>query len=108
MGVLFFFLLFFLPIFSLFFSIFFLYIFFLDYSENPKVDFSDCLIARRAISKGTQTLYSFESRKKLGALSIVTTLLKEQVGNVKERYPLPAKEKLPFSGSGQREAGSVL
>ena len=63
----------------LFFS--FLSIFFLDYSENPKVDFSDCLIARRAISKGTQTLYSFESRKKLGALSIVTTLLKEQVGN---------------------------
>ena len=52
----------------------------MDYSENPKVDFSDCLIARRAISKGTQTLYSFESSKKLGALSIVTTLVKEQVG----------------------------
>lgn len=46
----------------------------MDYNENPKVDFSDCLIARRANSKGAKTLFSFENQKKLGALPIVTSL----------------------------------
>lgn len=58
-----------------------------DYSENPKVDFSDCLISRRANNKGAQTLYSFESRKKLGALPVVTTLEK----GLKDRWPPLAK-----------------
>ncbi|WP_257264729.1 PIN domain-containing protein [Endozoicomonas sp. ONNA2] len=48
----------------------------MDYKEYPNVDFSDCLIARRANSKGAKTLYSFESRKKLGALPVVTSLEK--------------------------------
>ncbi|PJE79885.1 tRNA(fMet)-specific endonuclease VapC [invertebrate metagenome] len=48
----------------------------MDYNEYANVDFSDCLIARRANSKGAKTLYSFESRKKLGALPVVTTLVK--------------------------------
>ena len=46
----------------------------IDYKEYPDVDFSDCLIARRASSKGADTLYSFEKASKLGALPVVTTL----------------------------------
>ncbi|MFK0571892.1 PIN domain-containing protein [Endozoicomonas sp.] len=48
----------------------------MDYNEYRNVDFSDCLIARRANSKGAKTLYSFENHKKPGALPIVTTLKK--------------------------------
>ncbi|MGI9277755.1 MAG: PIN domain-containing protein [Endozoicomonas sp.] len=46
----------------------------IDYREYPSVDFSDCLIARRAHNKGSVTLYSFEKVSKLGALPVVTTL----------------------------------
>ena len=48
----------------------------MDYKEYPNVDFSDCLIAQRAIQQGAKTLYSFENTKKLGALPSVTTLAK--------------------------------
>jgi predicted nucleic-acid-binding protein len=46
----------------------------MDYRDNPNVDLSDCLIARRANSRGACTLYTFESDKKLGALSMATSL----------------------------------
>ena len=46
----------------------------MDYRDNPNVDLSDCLIARRAHSRGASTLYTFEGEKKLGALSVATTL----------------------------------
>ena len=46
----------------------------MDYRDNPTVDLSDCLIARKAKSRDASTLYTFESEKKLGALSIATTL----------------------------------
>ncbi|WP_257255259.1 MULTISPECIES: PIN domain-containing protein [unclassified Endozoicomonas] len=46
----------------------------MDYKTYPKVDLSDCLIARRAHNNGAETLYTFESNRKLGALPIVTTL----------------------------------
>ena len=46
----------------------------IDYQENKHVDLSDCLIARKANSQGADTLYTFEGRSRLGALSIVTTL----------------------------------
>ncbi|WOG29971.1 type II toxin-antitoxin system VapC family toxin [Endozoicomonas sp. 8E] len=46
----------------------------MDYKTYPKVDFSDCLIARRAHNKKAETLYTFENNRKLGALPIVTTL----------------------------------
>ena len=46
----------------------------LDYQNYPRVDLSDCLIARRAESLGASTLYTFETRQKLGALLIVTTI----------------------------------
>lgn len=45
-----------------------------DFQQLNKVELSDCLIARRAKHQGATTLYTFESIKKLGALSIVTTL----------------------------------
>lgn len=38
----------------------------MDYREKSTVDMSDCLIARRANSEGTVTLYTFENEKKLG------------------------------------------
>lgn len=47
----------------------------MDYRDNPNIDFSDCLIARRADSKGAITLYTFENEKKLGALPVATTLI---------------------------------
>ena len=46
----------------------------LDYKEYNKVDLSDCLIARRAINKGANSLYTFESIQQLGALSVVTSI----------------------------------
>ncbi len=46
----------------------------MDYRDYPKVDLSDCLVARRANRKGATTLYTFESEQKLGALRITTTL----------------------------------
>lgn len=46
----------------------------LDYAEHNQIEFSDCLIARQAKNAKASTLYTFESEKKLGALSIVTTL----------------------------------
>ena len=46
----------------------------MDYRDNPNVDLSDCLIARRAHSRGASTLYTFDNEKKLGALPIATTL----------------------------------
>jgi predicted nucleic-acid-binding protein len=46
----------------------------MDYRDNPNVDLSNCLIARRANSRGASTLYTFEGEKKLGALPIATTL----------------------------------
>lgn len=46
----------------------------MDYREHKKVEFSDCLIARRANSAGAETLYTFESDKKLGALPLATSL----------------------------------
>ncbi len=46
----------------------------MDYCDSPNVDLSDCLIARRAHSRGASTLYTFEGDKKLGALSISTSL----------------------------------
>jgi predicted nucleic-acid-binding protein len=46
----------------------------MDYRDNPNVDLSDCLIARRAHSRGASTLYTFEGEKKLGAMSHVTSL----------------------------------
>jgi predicted nucleic-acid-binding protein len=46
----------------------------MDYKAYPKVDFSDCLIARRALNRGADTLYTFENNTKLGALPIATTL----------------------------------
>jgi len=46
----------------------------MDYRDNPNVDLSDCLIARRAHSRGASTLYTFEGEKKLGALPVATTL----------------------------------
>ena len=47
----------------------------MDYRDNPNIDLSDCLIARRADSNGAITLYTFESEKKLGALPVATTLI---------------------------------
>ena len=46
----------------------------MDYKEYSKVEFSDCLIARRAKNKGADTLYTFEKGTKLGALPCVTSL----------------------------------
>ena len=46
----------------------------MDYRDNLNVDLSDCLIARRANSKGANPLYTFEGEKRLGALPIATTL----------------------------------
>jgi predicted nucleic-acid-binding protein len=46
----------------------------MDYRDNSNVDLSDCLIARRANSRGARTLYTFENEKRLGALPIATTL----------------------------------
>lgn len=46
----------------------------MDYKEFSKVDFSDCLIARRAENKGATTLYTFEKESKLGALPVATSL----------------------------------
>lgn len=46
----------------------------MDYRETRKVDFSDCLIARRSASQGAETLYTFENTKKLGGLPVATTL----------------------------------
>ena len=46
----------------------------MDYKTYPKVDFSDCLIARRANSRKATTLYTFEKANKLGALPVVTSL----------------------------------
>jgi predicted nucleic-acid-binding protein len=48
----------------------------LDHQEFAAVDLSDCLIARSAQKAGATTLYTFESEKKLGALPIVTSLIK--------------------------------
>lgn len=48
----------------------------MDYKTYPKVDFSDCLIARRAASARAETLYTFESPNKLGALPVVTSIRK--------------------------------
>ena len=50
----------------------------MDYKTHPKVDLSDCLIARRAVSAGVETLYTFENNKKLGALPIVTSIQKSE------------------------------
>ena len=47
----------------------------MDYRDNPNIDLSDCLIARRADSKGAITLYTFENENKLGALPVATTLI---------------------------------
>lgn len=46
----------------------------MDYRQHAGADLSDCLIARRAASRGASTLYTFEGEKKLGAVSGVTTL----------------------------------
>ncbi len=46
----------------------------MDYCDQKVVDLSDCLIARRANSRGASTLYTFEGEKKLGGLPIATTL----------------------------------
>ena len=46
----------------------------LDYRNHPGVDFSDCLIARRAERRGATTLYTFENRHGLGGLDTATTL----------------------------------
>lgn len=46
----------------------------MDYKTYPTVDFSDCLIARRANNVGATTLYTFEKESKLGALPVVTSL----------------------------------
>lgn len=46
----------------------------LDYRELPEVYLSDCLVARRAISQGASTLYTFESEERLASLNIVTSL----------------------------------
>jgi predicted nucleic-acid-binding protein len=48
----------------------------IDYTEYKNVELSDCLIARRAEREGADTLYTFETNKKLGALPVVTTLTK--------------------------------
>jgi hypothetical protein len=49
----------------------------LDYLEFSSVDLSDCLIARAAQKAGALTLYTFENERKLGALSIATSLKKD-------------------------------
>ena len=49
----------------------------LDYLEYTAVDLSDCLIARTAQHAGALTLYTFENDKKLGALTVVTSLKKD-------------------------------
>ena len=46
----------------------------MDYKTYSKVDFSDCLIARRASNEGATTLYTFEKENKLGAMPVVTSL----------------------------------
>ena len=48
----------------------------LDYIEYNAVELSDCLIARHAQNIGATTLYTFENEKKLGALTVATTLKK--------------------------------
>jgi predicted nucleic-acid-binding protein len=48
----------------------------LDYIEYQAVELSDCLIARHAQNRGSTTLYTFETEKKLGALPVVTSLKK--------------------------------
>ena len=49
----------------------------IDYQENKQVDISDCLIVRKANSRGADTLYTFEGRSRLGALPTVTTIKPE-------------------------------
>ncbi len=48
----------------------------MDYREYPKVDLSDCLIARRAREFVCDTLYTFEGHSKLGGTPCATTLSK--------------------------------
>lgn len=48
----------------------------MDYREYSQVDLSDCLIARRAKDIGCDSLYTFESRAKLGGTPCATTLTK--------------------------------
>ncbi len=48
----------------------------IDYQTYPKVDFSDCLIARQAASKNADTLYTFESSRKLCTLHFFSQLLR--------------------------------
>lgn len=47
----------------------------MDYRQMDKVDFSDCLIARRAQEKGAP-LYTFESKKRLGGHAAAIPLTK--------------------------------